>query len=159
MFKITDNYLSEEDNLILKTIMESNEFPWFFVNKKVSTDEGLFKSQFEHLFYINNNINSNFFNYVKPLLDKLKPKALIRIKANLNPPSEKIVESAYHKDQEFKCKVAIYYVNDNDGYTLIGKEKILSKKNRMVFFNSDVKHLGTNSTNCNNRMVINFNYF
>ena len=159
MFKITDNYLSEEDNLILKTIMESNEFPWFFVNKKVSTDEGLFKSQFEHLFYINNNINSNFFNYVKPLLDKLKPKALIRIKANLNPPSKKIVESAYHKDQEFKCKVAIYYVNDNDGYTLIGKEKILSKKNRIVFFNSDVKHLGTNSTNCNNRMVINFNYF
>ena len=159
MFKITDNYLSEEDNLILKTIMESNEFPWFFVNKKVSTDEGLFKSQFEHLFYINNNINSNFFNYVKPLLDKLKPKALIRIKANLNPPSEKIVESAYHKDQEFKCKVAVYYVNDNDGYTLIGKEKILSKKNRIVFFNSDVKHLGTNSTNCNNRMVINFNYF
>ena len=159
MFKITDNYLSEEDNLILKTIMESNEFPWFFVNKKVSTDEGLFKSQFEHLFYINNNINSNFFNYVKPLLDKLKPKALIRIKANLNPPSKKIVESAYHKDQEFKCKVAVYYVNDNDGYTLIGKEKILSKKNRIVFFNSDVKHLGTNSTNCNNRMVINFNYF
>jgi hypothetical protein len=159
MFKITDNYLSEEDNLILKTIMESNEFPWFFVNKKVSTDEGLFKSQFEHLFYINNNINSNFFNYVKPLLDKLKPKALIRIKANLNPPSEKIVESAYHKDQEFKCKVAIYYVNDNNGYTLIGKEKILSKKNRIVLFNSDVKHLGTNSTNCNNRMVINFNYF
>jgi hypothetical protein len=29
----------------------------------------------------------------------------------------------------------------------------------MVFFNSDVKHFGTNSTNCNNRMVINFNYF
>jgi len=159
MYKVIDNYLNEGDHLILKTIMESNEFPWFFVNKKVSTDEGLFKSQFEHLFYINNNINSNFFNYVKPFLDKLKPKALIRIKANLNPPSEKIVESAYHKDQNFKCKAAIYYVNDNDGYTLIGKEKILSKKNRIVFFNSDVKHLGTNSTNCNNRMVINFNYF
>ena len=159
MFKIIDNYLDNNDHLTLKTIMESNEFPWFYVKKKVSTDEGLFKSQFEHLFYINNNINSNFFNYVKPLLDKLKPKALIRIKANLNPPSKKIVESAYHKDQEFKCKVAIYYVNDNDGYTLIGKEKILSKKNRIVFFNSDVKHLGTNSTNCNNRMVINFNYF
>jgi hypothetical protein len=159
MYKVIDNYLNEGDHLILKTIMEANEFPWFFVNKKVSTDEGLFKSQFEHLFYINNNINSNFFNYVKPLLDKLKPKALIRIKANLNPPSEKIVESAYHKDQEFKCKVAIYYVNDNDGYTLIGKEKILSKKNRIVLFNSDVKHFGTNSTNCNNRMLINFNYF
>ena len=159
MYKVIDNYLNEGDHLILKTIMETNEFPWFYFDKKVSTDEGLFKSQFSHHFYRNNNINSEYFNYLKPILDKLKPLALVRIKANLNPPSEKIVESAYHKDQEFKCKVAIYYVNDNDGYTLIGKKKILSKKNRMVFFNSDVKHLGTNSTNCNNRMVINFNYF
>ena len=85
--------------------------------------------------------------------------SLVRIKANLNPPTEKIVESAYHKDQNFKCKTAIYYVNNNNGYTLIGKEKILSKENRIVLFDSDVKHLGTNSTNCNNRMVINFNYF
>ena len=159
MFKIIDKYLNEGDHLILKTIMESNEFPWFFIDKKVSTDEGLFKSQFNHIFYIDNNINSNFFNHLNPILDKLKPLSLVRIKANLNPPSEKIVECAYHKDQNFKCKAAIYYLNDNDGYTVIGKEKVLSKKNRMVFFNSDVKHFGTNSTNCNNRMVINFNYF
>ena len=32
-------------------------------------------------------------------------------------------------------------------------------KNRIVLFNANQKHLGTNSTNCNNRMVINFNYF
>ncbi len=129
------------------------------INNKVSSDEGLFKLQFEHLFYINNNINSNFFNYVKPVLDKLKPKALIRIKANLNPISEKILKSSYHTDQKFKCKIALYYVNDNNGYTVIEEEKILCKKNRMVLFNSNVKHFGTNSTNCNNRMVINFNYF
>ncbi len=165
MFEIKDNYLSKNDNLILQSIMESNEFPWFFVKKKVNNDPtvypdgDLFQSQFEHLFYIKNNVNSNFFKYVEPLLDKLKPKALIRIKANLNPPSEKIKESAYHIDQEFKCKVAVYYVNDNDGYTMIGKEKVLSKKNRIVLMNSDVKHFGTNSTNCNNRMVINLNYF
>jgi len=159
MFKIVDNYLNEGDHLILKTIMESNEFPWFYNERKVSTEEGLFKSQFIHIFYIDNNVNSNFFIHLKPLLDKLKPLCLVRIKANLNPPSEKIQKCAYHTDQKFKCKAAIYYINDNDGYTLIGKEKILSKKNRMVLFNSDVKHLGTNSTNCNNRMVINFNYF
>ena len=92
-------------------------------------------------------------------MDKLKPLSLVRIKANLNPPSEKIVETAYHKDQDFKCKGAIYYVNDNDGYTIIDKEKVLSKKNRMVLFNANQKHFGTNSTNRNNRMVINFNYF
>ncbi len=96
---------------------------------------------------------------IEPILNKLKPLSLIRIKANLNPISEKILKSSYHTDQKFKCKIALYYVNDNNGYTLIEEEKILCKKNRMVLFNSNVKHFGTNSTNCNNRMVINFNYF
>tara|TARA_R100001015_G_C4457255_1_gene45344 strand:+ start:65 stop:550 length:486 start_codon:yes stop_codon:yes gene_type:complete len=161
MYKVIDNYLDVDQHLILKTIMESNEFPWFYTKgKSKSTDKPkLFDYQFNHIFYINNNINSNFFNYLNSILDKLKPLSLIRIKANLNPPLEKIVETAYHKDQNFKCKAAIYYVNDNDGYTVINKEKVLSKKNRIVLFNANQKHFGTNSTNCNNRMVINFNYF
>ena len=159
MFKVIDNYLTTEEHLHLNEVLESNTFPWFFNDKKVSTDEGLFKSQFCHTFYGNNNINSDYFNELNPLLNKLKPLALVRIKVNLNPPSEKIVECASHADQKFKCKAAIYYVNDNDGYTIIGKEKILSKKNRIVLFNANQKHLGTNSTNRNNRMVINFNYF
>jgi len=161
MYKVIDNYLDVDQHLILKEIMESNNFPWFYTKGKTKpTDKPkLFDYQFNHIFYINNNINSNFFNDLNPILDKLKPLSLIRIKANLNPPAEKLIESDYHTDKDFKCKTAIYYVNDNDGYTMIGKEKVLSKKNRMVFFNSDVKHFGTNSTNCNNRMVINFNYF
>jgi hypothetical protein len=159
MVKVIDNYLSNNDHLTIKTIMQSNKFPWFYIEKKVTTEEGLFKSQFSHHFYMDDNVNSEFFTYLKPILDRLKPLSLIRIKANLNPPSEKIVETAYHKDQNFKCKAAIYYVNDNDGYTIIDKEKVLSKKNRMVLFSANQKHFGTNSTNCNNRMVINFNYF
>ena len=161
MFKVEDNYLDTEQHLILKTIMESNEFPWFYIKgKSKSTDNPkLFDYQFTHIFYTNNNSNSNFFNYLNPILDKLKPDSLVRIKANLNPLSEKIIKYDYHQDQKFKCKAAIYYLNDNDGYTVINKEKVLSKKNRMVFFDSDVKHFGTNSTNCNNRMLINFNYF
>ena len=50
MFKIIDNYLNKEEHLKLKTTMESNVFPWFYINKKVSTEEGLFKSQFSHHF-------------------------------------------------------------------------------------------------------------
>jgi len=160
MYKIIDNYLSKSDHLILKTIMESNEFPWFYIEKKVTTDKsGLFKFQFNHIFYINNNINSSFFKNLNPILSKLKPLSLIRIKANFNPPSENIIEYAYHKDQEFKCKAAIYYVNNNNGYTKIDDKEIKSKENRMVLFNANQKHYGTNSTDCNNRMVINFNYF
>ena len=83
----------------------------------------------------------------------------IPTEAQLNPPSNKLVEYNKHTDQKFKCKAAIYYVNSNDGYTIIGNQKIESKANRIVFFDADQQHSGTNSTDCKNRMVINFNYF
>ena len=159
MFKIIDNYLEIDEHIKLQTILELETFPWFFNKGKVIGDTNLFHFQFVHIFYLNDNKNSNFFYCVKPLLDKLKPQSLVRIKDNFNPPSHKLIEYRNHFDKNFKCKVAIYYVSDNDGYTMIGKEKIESKANRMVLFNSTKLHYGTNSTNCKNRMVINFNYF
>lgn len=159
-FKIIDNYLNEEDHLLLKTIMESNNFPWFFNDFKIKKGENkLFSYQFVHIFYVNDNINSDYFDRLKPLLKKINYKSLIRIKANLNPISNKLIKFDEHTDQDFNCKSAIYYVNDNNGFSIINGKKIESKKNRIVFFDSQTKHYGTNSTNCNNRMVINFNYF
>ena len=86
-------------------------------------------------------------------------KELVRIKVNLNPPSNKLVKYSKHTDQNYSCKAAIYYINTNNGYTTIGDEKIESKANRIVFFDANEEHSGTNSTDCKNRMVINFNYF
>ena len=162
MFKIEDNYLKEGDHLILKTIMESSEFPWFYnpyKNWKDKSNRKLFDYQLVHIFYKDHTTNSNFLNHLTPIIEKLKPLSLIKIKANLNPITHKLIEFDKHQDQSFKCKIAIYYLNDNDGYTIIGNKKIESKANRMVFFTSDKEHYGTNSTNCNNRMLINFNYF
>jgi|TARA_R110002167_G_scaffold325835_1_gene531813 hypothetical protein len=159
MFKIEDNYLTVEEHIILKNIMESNTFPWYFNDVKVKKSDKLFEYQFVHIFYKNNTVNSDFFNILNSLIKKLKPLSLIRIKANCNPISNNLIKFGKHLDQKFKCKTAIYYLNDNDGYTMIGDKKVESKSNRMVFFNANKEHYGTNSTNCNNRMVINFNYF
>ena len=159
MFKTIDNYLSVDDHLILKNLMESQSFPWFFQSGCVTEKSKLFDYQFVHIFYGNYSSNSNYFNNINPLITKLKPNALIRIKANLNPISNKMVKYEEHVDQTFKCKVALYYIIDNNGYTMIGDKKVESKSNRMVLFNSNQKHYGTNSTNFNNRIVINFNYF
>ena len=159
MCEIIDNYLEADEHIILKTIMETDTFPWFYNAEKVIGDTTLFHYQFVHIFYINNNENSNFFKHLNPLINKLKPESLVRIKANLNPVSHELIEYNTHQDQTFDCKAAIYYLNDNDGYTMIGKEKVESKKNRIVLFKANEDHYGTNSTNCKNRMVINFNYF
>jgi len=159
MFKVQDNYLTIDEHLVLKTIMESNTFSWYYYKGKVTTKEKLFDYQFVHIFYKDNIVNSDFFYNLDPIIKKLQPLSLIKIKANLNPISHKLIKFDKHQDQHFKCKAAIYYLNDNDGYTMIGDNKVESKANRIVLFNADQEHYGTNSTNCNNRMVINFNYF
>jgi len=159
MYKIVDNYLSSEIHIELKTLMESNNFPWYYSKNKVYNKNKLFHYQFAHIFYKNNYINSEFFHHLDPIIKKLKPLSLIRIKANCNPITNKLIEFDEHPDQYFKCKAAVYYINDNDGYTMIEGKKVKSKANRIVLFDADKKHFGTNSTNCNNRMVINFNYF
>jgi len=158
MYKIIDNYLKKEEHLKIKTLLESDSFPWYF-SKKIRKKEDIFNHQFIHTFYFNHKINSAFYPELSTLIQTLNPKALVRIKANLNPITQKIVKYGNHVDQNFKCKVAIYYINDNNGYTLIKKEKIESKANRMLFMDSDIEHAGTNTTDTANRMVININYF
>jgi hypothetical protein len=162
MVKIIDNYLATEDSLRLKSMLEGSNFPWFFQPDKIhfkNNDNDLFNNHFYHTFYNDYKVNSDFYHHLYPLIDKLKPLSLVRIKANLTPITQKLVEYKPHWDQDFKCKVGVYYVNDNNGYTVIEGKKIKSKSNRMVLFDSKIKHSGTNSTDCKNRMVINFNYF
>jgi len=156
--KIIDNYLPKSEYLKIKEILESLNFPWYYLNGKVVPNKELFDFGFSHTFYIHNKPTSEFLNILNPIINKLEPLSLIRIKANLNPISKDLIEFKEHTDQPFKCKAAIYYINDNNGYTMIGDKKIESKGNRIVMFNANTKHYGTNSTNCNNRMVINFNY-
>ena len=58
------------------------------------------------------------------------------------------------------CKVAIYYVNTNNGYTLFkNNKKVMSEKNKLVIFDANTEHASTTCTNQDYRIVINFNYF
>ena len=157
--KVIDNFLNVEEHLKIKNEMESEYFPWYYNSKKISEIDNLYNFQFGHVFYNNNMINSDYFSILDNVIAKLKPLSLIRIKANLNPVSQELIQFNNHVDQEFPCKGALYYLNTNNGFTVFDNEKIESKANRIVLFNANQKHYGTNSTNCKNRMVINFNYF
>ena len=157
---VVDNYLDVGSFKVISETLNGRLFPWFFSEEKVVLKEvGLFNYQFTHYFFKNFTINSTYFDILNPLIEKMDVKSLVRIKANLNPISHKLIEFESHKDQEYKCKAAIYYINDNNGYTMFGNEKVESKQNRIVFFDTETEHSSTNSTDCKNRMVINFNYF
>ena len=55
---------------------------------------------------------------------------------------------------------AIFYINSNNGYTIFKdtKEKVKSVPNRLLKFDTRMKHSGVSSTDEKRRVVINFNY-
>jgi len=164
MITVKDNYLTGEEHQKLYNIVTAEYFLWHFNAYKVFKHEketNIEAFQFVHLFYAGSNVTSPNFKILEPILNKLKQKTLIKVKLNLNPYSQKLIVGAYHPDQSYKAKAAIYYLNTNNGYTQFkkGNEKINSVANRMIFFETDDEHRGTNSTDCKNRLVLNFNYF
>ena len=80
----------------------------------------------------------------KNFISKIKPGALLRIKANLQPQTEKVIEDPLHVDVGCKSTTAILYVNTCDGYTHFKDgTKVKSVANRLVIFPSQTYHGGT----------------
>jgi hypothetical protein len=163
-YQIFDNFLAEEDFKKLQTAILDPWFPWYY-NDHTTYDTirhpevNMYDLQFIHFFY-RHHAPQGRFEIVDPILQKISPGAIIRIKANLNPITHKRIVYEKHVDQSFlKCKTAVFYVNTNDGVTLLDDgTEIASIANRLLVFNSDVMHTGTSCTDAKVRCVINFNY-
>ena len=163
---IIDNFLDTKIFDELKFKLLSNTFDWYYNDYILYKDENTKKDsqnyQLIHFFYKENHgITSESFFIIKPILDKLNIKLLLRVKANLNPKTEttKIIGD-YHIDSDMNNTTAIFYVNTNNGYTKFQNgKKVNSVSNRLVLFNSNLKHVGFSCTDQNVRVLININFF
>ena len=81
--EIHDNFLDPQDLNKIKDLMLSDEgnFQWYFSPSKVTDGDGI--PQFCHVFYENCSINSDRFQYIEPLVKKINPVAIVRIKSNI----------------------------------------------------------------------------
>jgi len=160
--KIIDNFLSKKEHKDIEKTITGFFFPWFYNDTIVYEDDPKNWFQFTHLFYnCYDDRKSNAFHLIEPIIKKIDPLVLLKVKANLQPLTKKIEEHSFHTDFENEEKVttAIYYVNTNDGYTLFKTgEKVISVANRFTEFNNTQLHTGTTCTNTKVRLVINFNY-
>ena len=169
MVTITDDFLNEEELEVVSGIQDAL-FPWF---SQDHTDiEGDDNPQFTHMFYQNNTlIQSDYISLVQPLIIKLKPFALLKVKANLNLHTTK--SSNFHIDYgsverivppEIKTigMTSIFYLNDNLGGTDFMDEHdsfVETKRNRLVTFPSGLKHRSVKHTEeGKRRFVVNLNY-
>jgi hypothetical protein len=165
MFKVVENCISKSNqNDIKKTMFGlQRNFPWYFA-QDVSYDEG--KQQRPALFHDfvlkKYNINSDFFDMVKPIV---KDKNVIQARAILQLPlNKKLLNKSFdtpHIDSKEPHLVYLYYVVDSDGQTLFLKnkkviKKIKPKQGRLVIFNGNIYHTAEQPEK-GKRCVINFN--
>lgn len=161
-YKVIDNVLDKETLSTMQSILLGNNFPYYFMSVVTGVDndkELLNHSFFGHLLYSNYQ-PTNAYGVIKPLLDYIKPKSLIRAKINLYTKTEEIIVHKAHVDFDYEHNGALFYVNNNDGYTLLEDgTKIESVENRLLLFKSYKKHSSTTCTNEKIRVNININYF
>lgn len=157
--KIIDNYLEKSIFEKIENILMGNNFPWFY-SPHISDDKDVGDYFYFHKLYNENNQTSNFFNDIAiPLLGGLKFKKIIRIKINAYQKKLKILEHGFHTDYEEPHKVALFYLNTNNGYTLFKNgKKIESKANRILLFDGSQEHKSASQTDTNLRVTIVINY-
>ena len=159
--KIVDNYLPQKVfEQIQKQVTDYN-FPWYYNdNVALKTTNEFNKNHWflYHTFYIDYSPNSNFFSTIVPVIESLDAKAIIRVKANMYPQTEKLTVHEKHRDYDFEHKGALLYINTNNGYTIVENEKVESVANRMLFFDTNKLHQSTTCTDAKVRLNINFNY-
>ena len=186
MVSIVDNFLDQDEFDTLQTFILDFRFAWYYNDVIVSFSDGESgkwdspvrlqsaeedknKFQFIHVFFTwdaSMAWSSQHFEILKPILEKINPISLCRIKANLLTKTPNIIESGFHVDmtgspeEKIKqCTISIFYVNTNNGYTKFEDgTKIESVANRIVTFPANMKHTGTSCTDEKRRVVINFNY-
>jgi hypothetical protein len=162
--KVIENFLDKDSFYLLKKEVESDMFPWYFnvvvlekdLNKKMLNK---YNFQFTHTFFINEKINSDYINILETLINKINPSEIFRIKINNLPVSKNKIEHGYHIDYP-NATTCIFYINSNNGYTKFKKnnKKIISKENKIVFFNSNLQHTGSTCTDSSSRIVLNINF-
>ena len=179
--EVIDNFLPQEQFNDLVDYISSNTFPWYFSsdvaymsNHKVVDKEQKFveapltyeQKQWGfysiHTIYANHQMMSSkeLWKKIEPLLDKLGVKSLLRMKVNMYPKTPKVIHHKTHLDYPWSHNGAIFYLNDNDGLTVLedGTE-IESVGNRLLLLDTSRPHHSTTCTNATRRLNINFNYF
>jgi len=164
--KPIDNFLTDVE--IEKQIFDfltHSDFPYYYQpHLAYEGDNRPNEFFFQHRLFDDGEPLSNFFDFFdQHLLQKIPYKTLYRAKVNLTTFTGEPQKSEWHIDDKNQDhKVAIYYVNDNNGYTEIfdGKKnyQIQSKRNRLITFDGKYEHRSVGHTDEKVRVVININY-
>lgn len=158
-YKVIDNFLPQEEFEKIRDVFLGRNISWFYEDAVVH--DGVIKDDFYlvHMVY-DHTITSDYYQLLEPIIKKIDAKAIMRVKANMYPKTDVIHHHDKHTDLPYEHKGAIYYINTNNGLTVLDDgTEIESVENRILLFDASKEH---NSTTCSDKKVrvnINFNYF
>lgn len=162
--KIIDNALDKGyfEHLNKKILHSGPKFQWMFNEKVATHDDDPNDEQFYFVssFYNNNNIENPFYYELKPLLDFLDVRAIIRARAIMYTNQGKQIIHKRHRDLDYDHTAALLYLNTNDGFTELNDgTRIESIENRLLMFNGFEEHSSSTCTDQKRRVLISLNYF
>lgn len=172
-YKVIDNVLDWGTLAHMQTLFLGTQFPWYYTphishDYDKPSDDKLNWYKFYHLFYENGRATSPFFDAVDPILNYLKYRNLVTCRAFLSTYTGEKLNLGFHTDTDIPddadwvnaMKVAVFYLNTNNGGTLFKNgDFVESIQNRVVIFNIKDQHAAITATDVSNRVVLNFNYF
>jgi hypothetical protein len=164
--RVIDDFLERELFLSLQAAVLSPSFAWersAVLSASAAAHLGPGENEQDiHGFYLHKRAVryvSPALQIIAPVLDKLAPLALLKVKVNRTARSERHIEYGLHVDtQRSGATTAIFYLNTNNGYTLFDDgRKVLSMENRIVIFDASTQHTGASCTDAPHRLVLNIN--
>lgn len=177
-FEVIDNFLPEGIHKNITDNVLGGELPVFFHIHTLSDDHYNIRkydelneklgikyeghSFFTHLFFHSWHTISEYDEIYKPIIEKINPAALMRVKLNMVNNVNRHISSGWHIDMgptDTQHTTAIYHLNTNNGYTLFEDgTKVKSVANRLVSFPGNTLHTGITQTDADVRAFININY-
>lgn len=163
-FQVIDNIFPQKIHQKICHGILNPQFDWNYCPSVISR-QGEGAGYFMHLFLYTlrgDNVICPKYELIRPIIDYLQPTILFRAKANLYTQSKGEKEPkahGYHVDYWFPHIAAIYYLNTNNGFTILNDGiKIRSIANRLLIFEGHISHSSTDCTDEPFRANINFNY-
>jgi len=167
--EVVKDFLAQDAHEKIKLVMCNLDrynyipFPWYLSRNVADSQASTQLKEFYmyHPFYWDHAPASEWFSeLLMPLMNALQPKSLMRVKGNLYPATETIIEHEPHIDESFSHKGAVYFVNNNNGYTTVDNgTKIESIENSVLLFDPSEPHFSSTCTDDKFRITINVNYF
>ena len=173
MIKIIDNFLDDDSFNNIKYFVDDPNLSWkrgkMLPEDLIVCDQ---KENFQdaHIIYCNGNYVKSELNFIIPILKRLEAKVLLKAKINKTYPTQENLLVGWHTDttedhwaSSKNPKTAIYYVNNNDGSTIIKEDEkevvVNCVENRLVIFDTYLKHTAMTCSRSKYKLIININFY